>query len=642
MNTPVAPQLHGEIETPRPLRAPEGRVCLIGWCLAEGLAEPPGVRLATAAGVLAMTGRTDRTDVPRLFPGQSAAAHCGFVIEGRLPAGVYLAAFEAQSPDGAWHVFRQLSLAVEQPGLTAGLESPVKTGIVSDRVHLEGWAFHRAQPVKALVLRYGHQEIPCALGQRRHDVPRLHPDARGAADSGFRSETILSAGRGPLRLKARLQDGSVALARTALNIAVPTDENVGPEIDLAGTRIALPGYSRQRAKHPGGKPARPLNLLFILPGSFASNSALHAAALANELAAAGHAAALAVPFDPETLAHHEHPAFRGLTHAEAEAGVIFPDGRGPDLIHAWTTRENVRRLAERLREHHRARLVVHLEDNEQEILALSLGRSAAELEKLPAAELDRLVPPALAHPRRSREFLAAADGVTVITDRLREFVPAGRPAHTILPAADARYFFSRPLPVEFRQVLDLAPDSTLLFYHGNAHAANAAEMRELYAAVLQLNREGPPVTLLRTGLNQVDFLGDLADAVAPFVLELGQILHHRHLPPLMALADIFVQPGRADAFNDYRFPSKLPEFFALGRPVILPRTNLGATLRHGLDAYVLDRADAAGIAAAVRELRRDRALAERLAAGAVALAAKHFSWTRSAEALATFYATLPA
>jgi glycosyltransferase involved in cell wall biosynthesis len=110
----------------------------------------------------------------------------------------------------------------------------------------------------------------------------------------------------------------------------------------------------------------------------------------------------------------------------------------------------------------------------------------------------------------------------------------------------------------------------------------------------------------------------------------------------MALADFFVQPGRSDAFNDYRFPSKLPEFFALGRPVILPRTNLGTQVRHGIDAYVLNQADADGIVAAITELRCDPALRQRLSLGATAFAAQHFSWRRSAEALASFYATLTA
>ena len=190
-------------------------------------------------------------------------------------------------------------------------------------------------------------------------------------------------------------------------------------------------------------------------------------------------------------------------------------------------------------------MVVHLEDNEQEILALSLDRKFPDLEKMPLAELDQLVPDDLSHPRRGREFLATADGITVITDKLREFAAPGRPVLTINPAVDARYFFPRPIPnpVEFRQVLDVTANTTVIFYHGNVHASNAAEVRELYAAVLQLNREGHATTLLRTGLDRVDFLGSLASEVAPFVLELGQIIHHRHLPSLMALADIFVQPG---------------------------------------------------------------------------------------------------
>lgn len=638
MNGTGAYRLRGEIESPRPLRARDGLIVATGWCLIEGDAVSPPVRLATAAGNLALFRRLKRPDVP----GQPALTECGFVIEGRLPPGVYVARFEAQLPDGRWKPFKSLSLVVEARPFAAGIESPSSTGKVSRRVHVEGWAIAPNQPTRELTLRYGHQEIPCDLSRPRADLPAAYPEAPHAARAGFKSRVILSAGRGPLRLRAKLADGSVALARTSLEIDVATDEHHDTRLDFGATRIPLSVTQNPPPPAPTAKTDRPLNVLFILPGSFASNSALHVAALANELSRAGHACAVAVAHDPETLIHHVAPLFRGLLHREAERGVTFADGRGPQIIHAWTTRENVRNLTGKLHARHGARVVVHLEDNEQEILALSLGRPAAELEKMSAAELDRLVPSDLSHPRHGREFLTQADAVTVITDKLRELVPTGRSCHTIWPAADARYFFSRPRPDDFRQTLDPGPDATVLFYHGNVHAANAAEVRELYAAVLQLNRAGTPVTLIRTGLDQVDFLGAMADKVAPHLLSLGQILHHHHLPPLMALADIFVQPGVADSFNDYRFPSKLPEFFALGRPVVLPRTNLGTQLRHGTDAYVLERADAAGIAAAVTELRRDRALHARLSQGALAFAEKHFSWPRSAEALAKFYAALPA
>jgi UDP-glucose 4-epimerase len=589
------------------------------------------------------------------------ATGCGFVIEGTLPAGVHLTHFEAQTTDGSWHGFQTLSLAVEPAPFMAVLDEPIAEGVLRDRVIVGGWALQPGDKLTELVLRYGHRELPCELGRPRRDVPKLFPHEPDAASAGFESATHLVAGHGPVRLRGKLANGRTVFASTKVSFSVATDENHGPEIDLTAARVALPGYDRvaiglracgadanrhfdklSAGTQPVATPKtdQPLNVLFILYGSFASNSALHVAALANELSLAGHRCIVAVPHDLETMAHHEAACFRGISHAEAEAGVVFADGRSADIIHAWTTRENVRQLAEKVRDASGGKLIVHLEDNEQQILALTLQRSAAELDSLPKNELDRLVPEDLSHPQRSRQMLAEADGVTVITDKLHEFIPGGRTSLTLTPAADARYFYPRPRPMEFRQALGLSVDTTVLFYHGNAHASNAAEMRELYAAVLRLNRDGHSTILLRTGLDRVDFIGSLASEVSPYVISLGQILHHRHLPPLMALADIFVQPGRTDAFNDYRFPSKLPEFFAIGRPVILPRTNLGAALRHGIDAYVLDQADAAGIAGAVRELRTDRKLYDQLALGATAYAAGHFSWRNSAEQLATFYRSM--
>ena len=113
MSPAAALVLHFEIETPRPLRLAAREGLIQGWCLAEDLPAPPLVRLVTKAGILPLTGRRSREDVPRLFPRHPAAAHCGFTLAGRLPPGVHLASFEAQRPDGTWQSFKQLSLAVE-------------------------------------------------------------------------------------------------------------------------------------------------------------------------------------------------------------------------------------------------------------------------------------------------------------------------------------------------------------------------------------------------------------------------------------------------------------------------------------------------------------------------------------------------
>lgn len=644
MSDRATARVHAEIETARPLHVSGDDFILEGWCFVEGVPTPPAVRLVTAQRTIIAQGGLARTDVPQRFPREPVAARCGFSLGGRHPAGAFVARFEAQLPDGSWHAFKELTLTVTPAPLTAVIDKPIAEGALMDRVKVGGWAIHDSGVLRELTLRYGHREIACRTGLPRTDVPKIFPELPHAGTSGFESEDYLVAGHGPVRVRARLTDGSIRIAPTKVVFSVTTDENHTADLALGAPRHGLDRVKAAAPSVSGARPptTRPLRVLFVLHGSFASNSALHVAALANELAALGHDCAAAVPHDVETLAYHDRPAFRGVTFADAERGAAFPDGAGPDLIHAWTTRENVRRLTVQLRDTYQCRVIVHLEDNEQQVLAQALDRTPAQLEALPDVELDRLVPPDLAHPRRSREFLAAADGVTVIVDRLREFASAGKPCLTVWPAADARYFRSLPRPESFRRILDRQPGETVLFYHGNVHPANAAEVRELYAAVAQLNREGHPTTLIRTGLDQVDFLGTLADEVKPHVVTLGQILHHHHLPALMSLADIFVQPGGADAFNDYRFPSKLPEFFALGRPVILPRTNLGALVRDGIDACVLDRADAAGIARAVKALRTDPDRRARLAQGALAFAEKNFSWQRSAETLAKFYQSLAA
>ncbi len=148
-------------------------------------------------------------------------------------------------------------------------------------------------------------------------------------------------------------------------------------------------------------------------------------------------------------------------------------------------------------------------------------------------------------------------------------------------------------------------------------------------AVAILNREGHPAVLLRAGQDCCPFLEPDGSWGRKHSIEMGYMPHHQ-MPDLLAAADILVQPGRSDPFNDYRFPSKLPEFLAIGRPVVVPAANLGLHLKHGVDAFVLPKVDALAIVEATLRITGDSELYDRLAKGARDFFERRLSWGRRA------------
>jgi glycosyltransferase involved in cell wall biosynthesis len=380
-----------------------------------------------------------------------------------------------------------------------------------------------------------------------------------------------------------------------------------------------------------------VNVLFVNYHDFTSNSAVHICNLAQELSAAGVGCAVAVPGDPRTIELLGDYPFATMDFDGArDGGLRFPDGGPPSLIHAWTPREVVRELTEELSERHGCPYVVHLEDNEDAITADRLGVAVDELPSMPASRLDASISGPLSHPVRMRELIGGAAGMTVIIDRLLEFQAEDVPAEVVWPAYEDELFTAEPAEAELRRSLGIADGEAVIVYAGNAHSSNADEMRSLYLAVAAVNRNGRPLRLVRLGRDFVRFLEPELRSIERHVIHVP-LQARREVPRYLRLADVLVQPGRPGAFNDYRFPSKLPEFLASGRPVVLPATNLGRFLADGEECVLLKRGDALELAQVVERLLADDELRERLGAGARAFAERSFSWEASAGKLAGLY-----
>lgn len=377
-----------------------------------------------------------------------------------------------------------------------------------------------------------------------------------------------------------------------------------------------------------------MNVLLVLPGPRDSNNGYHAECVAKGLLDVGVDCTIAVPGQLTSEFENALPRWRSYT-TFLNNPTEFKDGRAPDIVHAWTPRELVRNFCLALMQQIPERkLIVHLEDNEEYLMEMKTGRRLSSLRALPEIHLDTLITETSYHPVFGPTFIGRADALTLVVQTLKHFNKRNKPTATLPPLADERVFCAKPINTELRIRLGIPRNHIVLVYNGNLHAANEEEVFWLYQSVELLNAHEIPATLVRTGNGIPE--DTMRDWPLAHVIDLGWV-ERTKVPEILAMADYFVQPGQSDKFNAYRLPSKLPEYFAIRRPVILPRANLGLQLRHGFDAYILDRANSQQIADAIKTLHCNAALRDRLTRGAADVFRRYFSSTKVVDSLLELY-----
>jgi glycosyltransferase involved in cell wall biosynthesis len=381
-----------------------------------------------------------------------------------------------------------------------------------------------------------------------------------------------------------------------------------------------------------------MRVLFLHFGKLHVNSVIQAFHLGEEMTAAGIEVVLCGRGRTDRIASVGEPSFECVNYDGLDR-KLRAWAREPKetMICAWTPREVVRRATERAVAVLGAPYVVHLEDNEEHLLSAALKTPCEELRRLPEQRFDRVASDELIHPAHYPGLIERATAVTMITEELEEFNFARRPRLVARPGVDHQRFRPELEPTVPREALGLRPDDFVIVYHGIGHFANQRELFSLYLAMKLLERRGRRVRLVRLGTTRLGGVDPRAfQALREGVPDLGDV-PWREIPGYLALADAYVQPGAPDDFNRYRLPSKLPEFLAMGRPVILPACNLGNELVDGEDALLLRHGDALEIAARIEQLMDDRELAARLGHRARGFALERLDWSRNARLLADFY-----
>ncbi len=374
-------------------------------------------------------------------------------------------------------------------------------------------------------------------------------------------------------------------------------------------------------------------------GPVTSNSGRHVFAIASELAALGYKIALCVP--KVSAADPEMPERVVLYDFERYLKTVRDEP--PALVHLWTPRELMQEFYRKINKqcHTVLPYVVHLEDNETLILQDQANLSAETVRDVMNGVLAIDVPAHLTHPLRGKQFLEGASGVTALISSLVDALPASMPRAVFWPGFDPCFALQPEADVvrDLRSSLGIPNGCYVTAYTGNVHSSNVDEVRSLYIAVAIVNRMGLPLKLVRTGTDYVR-LAEHGDAVLrQHAIDLGMVPQET-LPALLHLSDILVQPGRIDDWNSFRVPSKLPEYLASARPVILPRVNLGTVLKNEENALVLEHAIAETIASTLLEWLPRKSDLEAIGSNGAAFAKSRLTWCQAADLIHHLYSPI--
>lgn len=380
-----------------------------------------------------------------------------------------------------------------------------------------------------------------------------------------------------------------------------------------------------------------MNILFVNYGDFSSNSINHIGPFANELTRRGHFCVVAVPTIGDTIECIEERLFQPATYTDVlTTSIHFPNGKPADIVHAWTPRINVSEFIYEYLDLHGSRLMVHLEDNEEALIESYYDSSIKDLLKREADEPSFKWEKALSHPLGYKHLLNLADGYTVIIDSLREFITTSSPTILLYPGLDLNKFDAIKENPSLRKQLGISKETILLVYPGGISASNLYDVANLYNAVRLLHEKGLNIKLIKTGPNNPKLNQVIGSSLDKFVIDLGFIPKSTLLTYLKT-ADLLVQPGTDERFNNYRLPSKLPEFLAIGKPVITGNTNIGKILSKDHACIPLSKGTPEEIAALIEKTFRDKTLGNNTAYNGKSFAREAFDLTKNTNLLENHY-----
>lgn len=382
-----------------------------------------------------------------------------------------------------------------------------------------------------------------------------------------------------------------------------------------------------------------MRILFVLYGDLSTNTFGPLSLFARQLHKLGHECIVAIPDAPSDNTISNDAGFRVIGYKDIFRlnGLIFNNGVSADIIHACTPRIGVYQFVKEYMNRWPTALAIYLEDNEKWISQNYLGIDDEALLAIDDSELYLKLPSVLSHPFDYQYFISLADSVILIQQKLSIEVPSYIPINVIPWGVDLTIFHPDVEPsTKWGQQFLIKPDEKVIVYHGGLNGFTHSAMLDLCRAVVLINESGVKCKLIRSGVNPINFWDELPPNARNSIFEAG-VVEKQELPSILALADLYVQPGKIDSFEDLRLPSKLPEFLSMGKPVIMPNVNIANLFKDGTDVTLLKNGDPQEIANACLSIFESPSKSIILGKNARIFAEKYFDLKTQTSNLETCY-----
>lgn len=242
----------------------------------------------------------------------------------------------------------------------------------------------------------------------------------------------------------------------------------------------------------------------------------------------------------------------------------------------------------------------------------------------------------LADDLAERIVYRLADAVTVIAGYLKEKalaygvdpkkifqVPVGANVDTIVPLPQR----------EMRLKHNLSLGASIVVFVGNAKY----DADLLAKSFLELLKLRPKAKLMFIGREMPNFNQIIKTAKAQSAIIYKGFVPNDELPELLACGDVMLLPYTDRAINRGRFPNKIGDYLAAGRPTVANPTGDLKRLFEKDEVGILAPESPKKFASAIAHLLKNKALRQKLGQNARRVAETKYAWRLIAKNLETIY-----